>query len=183
MRGATIRLAPWLAALCLPALVAAAPPARPPVPSAIGPLLRPVTPGCVTSPFGPRFLPQAPVSGHYHWGVDLRAAAGAQVRAVAVGQIIRIDRKGMGGLEILVQHKGFRALYAHLGMVAPRIANGARTLHAGDWIGRIGRTGLTLGTHLYFEIAIDGKRVDPVPYLGVTACGAGKSAEVRPISQ
>lgn len=171
--------------LCLPLLLAAAPaPAVPTAePGALGPLIRPVLPGCVTSPFGPRFLPQAPVSGHYHWGVDLRAAAGTQVRTVAAGHIIRIDRKGMGGLEILVQHDGFRALYAHLGMVAPSIANGARTLKAGEWIGRIGRTGLTLGTHLYFEISLGGKRVDPAPYLGVTPCGAGKSAEVRPISQ
>lgn len=168
--------------LCGPGLLAAAP-APPTAPVALGPLIRPVLPGCVTSPFGPRFLPQAPVSGRYHWGVDLRAAAGTQVRAVAAGQIIRIDRKGMGGLEILVQHDGFRALYAHLGMVAPRIADGARRLQAGEWIGRIGRTGLTLGTHLYFEIAIGGRRVDPAPYLGVLPCGAGKSAEVRPSSQ
>ncbi|HEX3983079.1 MAG TPA: M23 family metallopeptidase [Acidisoma sp.] len=151
--------------------------------SQIEPLVQPVMPGCVTSPFGPRILAQAPVAGRYHWGVDLRAAAGARVLSVAPGRIIRIDREGMGGLEVLVQHPGFRALYAHLGMVAPAIADGAKTLKAGQWIGRIGRTGLTLGTHLYFEIHIDGKRVDPAPYLGVQPCGAGKSAEVRPISQ
>jgi murein DD-endopeptidase MepM/ murein hydrolase activator NlpD len=99
------------------------------------------------------------------------------------GRIIRIDREGMGGLEVLVQHPGFRALYAHLGMVAPAIADGATHLRAGQWIGRIGRTGLTLGTHLYFEISIGGHRVDPAPYLGVTACGAGNKALVRPSSQ
>ena len=146
-------------------------------------LILPVQPGCVTSPFGPRILRQAPVAGRYHWGADLRAAAGAKVVAVAPGHIIRIDREGMGGLEVLVQHPGFQSLYAHLGMVSPAIANGAKTLKAGQWIGRIGRTGLTLGTHLYFEIHIDGKRVDPAPYLGVQPCGAGKSAEVRPSSQ
>ena len=161
-----------------PGLVFAAEPGKaPPV------LPRPVAPGCVTSPFGPRYLAAAPVAGRFHWGVDLRAAAGAPVLAVADGHIIRIDREGMGGLEVLVQHPGFRALYAHLGMVAPAIADGATRLRAGQWIGRIGRTGLTLGTHLYFEIIINGQRVDPAPYLGVTACGAGKSALVRPASQ
>ncbi len=146
-------------------------------------LIRPVAPGCVTSPFGPRYLAVAPVAGHYHWGVDLRAAAGARVLAVASGRIIRIDREGMGGLEVLVQHQGFRALYAHLGMVAPAIADGATRLAAGQWIGRVGRTGLTLGTHLYFEIIVGGRRIDPAPYLGVTACGAGNKALVRPSSQ
>ena len=152
-------------------------------PVALPSLIRPVAPGCVTSPFGPRYLAVAPVAGRFHWGVDLRAAAGARVLAVADGRIIRIDREGMGGLEVLVQHAGFRALYAHLGMVAPAIADGATRLRAGQWIGRIGRTGLTLGTHLYFEISIGGRRVDPAPYLGVTACGAGNKALVRPSSQ
>jgi murein DD-endopeptidase MepM/ murein hydrolase activator NlpD len=146
-------------------------------------LIRPVAPGCVTSPFGPRYLAVAPVAGRFHWGVDLRAAAGTRVLAVADGRIIRIDREGMGGLEVLVQHHGFRTLYAHLGMVAPAIADGATRLRAGQWIGRIGRTGLTLGTHLYFEIIIGGHRVDPAPYLGVTACGAGNKALVRPSNQ
>ena len=134
-------------------------------------LIRPVAPGCVTSPFGPRYLAVAPVAG------------GTRVLAVADGRIIRIDREGMGGLEVLVQHHGFRTLYAHLGMVAPAIADGATRLRAGQWIGRIGRTGLTLGTHLYFEIIIGGHRVDPAPYLGVTACGAGNKALVRPSNQ
>ena len=146
-------------------------------------LIRPVAPGCVTSPFGPRYLAVAPVAGRFHWGVDLRAAAGARVLAVADGRIIRIDREGMGGLEVLVQHSGFRALYAHLGMVSPAIADGATHLRAGQWIGRVGRTGLTLGTHLYFEITIGGRRVDPAPYLGVMSCGAGNKALVRPSSQ
>lgn len=153
------------------------------LPPTAPPLLRPVQPGCVTSPFGPRYLAAAPIAGRFHWGVDLRAAAGAPVVAVAPGRIIRIDREGMGGLEVLVQHPGFRSLYAHLGMVAPAIADGATRLRAGQWLGRVGRTGLTLGTHLYFEIIIDGHRVDPAPYLGVTACGAGKSALVRPSHQ
>ena len=152
-------------------------------PPSLPSLTKPVAPGCVTSPFGPRYLAVAPVAGRFHWGADLRAAAGARVSAVAAGRIIRIDREGMGGLEVLVQHPGFRALYAHLGMVSPAIADGATRLRAGQWIGRVGRTGLTLGTHLYFEIIVGGRRVDPAPYLGVTACGPGNKALVRPSSQ
>jgi murein DD-endopeptidase MepM/ murein hydrolase activator NlpD len=143
-------------------------------------LIIPVSPGCVTSPFGPRVIAGQPIAGTYHWGADLRAAAGAWVRAVANGRVIRIDRRGMGGLEVMVQHDGFRALYAHLGQVAPALAEGATQVRAGQWIGRIGRTGLTFGTHLYFEIALDGHRVDPAPYLGVAPCGPGNTASVRP---
>jgi len=169
---------PWFAALLLVAatpLCAAA--ATPPG------LIRPVLPGCVTSPFGPRVIAGQPIAGRYHWGADLRAAAGARVRAVADGRVLRIDRKGMGGLEVLVQHAGFQALYSHLGLVAPALAEGGTRLRAGQWLGLIGRSGLTFGTHLYFEIIVGGRRVDPAPYLGVGPCGAGNSASVRPKSQ
>jgi murein DD-endopeptidase MepM/ murein hydrolase activator NlpD len=159
----------------VPALAASAP-----ATTSLPTLIVPVSPGCVTSPFGPRIIAGQPIAGTYHWGVDLRAAAGAWVRAVANGRVIRIDRRGMGGLEVAVQHDGFRALYAHLGQVSPALAEGATQVRAGQWIGRIGRTGLTFGTHLYFEIAVDGHRVDPAPYLGVVPCGAGNQASVRP---
>lgn len=133
-------------------------------------LTTPVMPGCLTSPFGPRVIAGAPIAGTYHWGVDLRAAAGARVLAVADGKVVRVDRKGMGGLEVLVQHDGFQALYSHLGQVAPAIAEGATKVRSGQSLGRIGRTGLTFGTHLYFEVIVDGRRVDPAPYLGVRPC-------------
>lgn len=142
--------------------------ARPPVAST---LLAPVTPACVSSPYGPRILPNRPLAGRFHPGIDLPAAAGASVRAVAPGRIIRAQRKGVGGLELLVQHEGFMGVYSHLGQVAPRVAEGHLTVQAGDTIGRIGRTGVTYGTHLYFGMLIDGRPVDPAPYLTVAPCG------------
>ena len=130
----------------------------------------PVSPTCVTSPFGPRVLPGVPVAGTFHHGVDLRAPAGGVVRAVAAGQVIGIDRRGAGGLEVRVRHAGFDALYAHLGLLTPALLQGRRTLGAGEKIGVVGRSGLTIGPHLYFEIIINGQRVDPVPYLQVAPC-------------
>lgn len=147
--------------------------ARPPVPST---LLTPVTPACVSSPYGPRVLANRPLAGRFHPGIDLPAAAGASVRAVAPGRIIRAQRKGVGGLELLVQHDGFMGVYSHLGQVAPRVAEGHMTVQAGDTIGRIGRTGVTYGTHLYFGMLIDGRPVDPAPYLTVAPCSAAPAA-------
>jgi murein DD-endopeptidase MepM/ murein hydrolase activator NlpD len=130
----------------------------------------PVSPTCVTSPFGPRVLAGLPVAGTFHYGIDLRAPAGAAVRAVAAGQVIGIDRRGAGGLEVRVRHAGFDALYAHLGLLAPSLLQGRRTLAAGEKIAVVARSGLTLGPHLYFEMTIDGRRVDPAPYLQVVLC-------------
>ena len=50
------------------------------------------------------------------------------MRAIAPGVVIRVQRRGPGGLEMLVQHPGFVGIYSHLGMVAPPIADTSRSL-------------------------------------------------------
>jgi murein DD-endopeptidase MepM/ murein hydrolase activator NlpD len=134
-------------------------------------LVPPVSPACISSPFGPRVLAKHPQAGTYHYGVDLPAPPGASIVATAPGKVIRIQRKGPGGLEILVQHDGFVAIYSHLGMAAPAFAQGKRTVAAGEKLGVVGRTGLTVGTHVYFEMLVAGKPIDPAPYLRVPTCG------------
>jgi murein DD-endopeptidase MepM/ murein hydrolase activator NlpD len=151
------------AALALAAFAAAAPPA----PASLPP---PVSPTCITSPYGPRVLPGKPLAGTFHHGIDLRARPGAAVHAVAAGQVIGIDRRGAGGLEVRVRHAGFTALYAHLGILAPALLRGRRRLAAGEKIAVVGRSGLTYGPHLYFELALNGRRVNPAPYLKVAPC-------------
>ncbi len=138
------------------------------------PLLPPVASACISSPFGPRVLPNRPWAGTYHYGIDMPAPAGAPVRAVAPGHVLRIQRKGPGGLEVLVQHDGFVAIYSHLGMMTPALATGKTSLAAGEKIGVVGHSGLTYGMHVYFEMLRDGKPVDPAPYLGVTPCGGAR---------
>jgi murein DD-endopeptidase MepM/ murein hydrolase activator NlpD len=151
------------AALALASVTAAAQPVA-------GSLPPPVSPTCITSPFGPRVLANRPWAGTFHYGIDLRAPLGAAVRAIAPGQVIGIDRRGAGGLEVRVRHAGFTALYSHLGLIAPALERGKRTLAAGERIAVVGRSGLTYGPHLYFELTIDDHRVDPAPYLTVQPC-------------
>jgi murein DD-endopeptidase MepM/ murein hydrolase activator NlpD len=133
-------------------------------------LVPPVSPACISSPFGPRVLRNHPHAGTYHYGVDLPAPPGAPIMATAPGKVIRIQKKGPGGLEILVQHDGFVAIYSHLGMAAPSFAQGKRTVAPGEKLGVVGRTGVTVGTHVYFEMLVAGKPVDPAPYLRVPKC-------------
>ena len=136
----------------------------------LGPLLDPVTPACISSPFGPRVLAARPLAGTFHNGIDLPAPAGAPVRAIAPGEVIRVQRRGPGGLEILVQHSGFIGVYSHLGMITPEIAEGQRTVHGGEKLGVVGHSGLTYGMHLFFGMIVDGRPVDPAPYLGLSLC-------------
>lgn len=140
------------------------------------PMLPPVEPACVSSPFGPRILPNRPLAGTFHNGIDLPAPVGSAVVAVASGTIIRIQRHGVGGLEILIQHEGFVGVYSHLGLITPILAEGGKAIYGGERIATVGRSGLTYGPHLYFGMLVDGHSVDPAPYLNLTACGLGTAA-------
>jgi murein DD-endopeptidase MepM/ murein hydrolase activator NlpD len=133
-------------------------------------LQMPVAPACVSSPFGPRVLPNRPIAGTFHDGIDLPAPLGTRVKAVAAGTLVRVQRHGVGGLEMLVQHPGFVAVYSHLGLIAPPILEGRRTIAAGEWLGTVGMTGVTFGPHLYFGMFVDDRPVDPAPFLHVAAC-------------
>jgi len=156
--------------VCLAAFAGQA--ATPNIPTRM-PLLSPVTSACVSSPFGPRILPNRPLAGTFHNGIDLPAAIGSPVTAVGPGTIIRVQRHGIGGLEILIQHDGFVGVYSHLGLIAPVLAEGGRYIYGGEKIGTVGRTGLTYGPHLYFGMNVNGQPVDPAPYLHVSPCGGG----------
>ncbi len=136
-------------------------------------LLPPVSPACISSSFGPRVLPDHPAAGSYHYGVDLPAPVGSAVLATAPGTVVRVQRKGPGGLEMLVQHDGFLGIYSHFGMIMPAFAEGKRTVAAGEKLGVVGRTGVTSGAHLFFGMVLAGRPVDPAQYLNVPFCNAG----------
>jgi murein DD-endopeptidase MepM/ murein hydrolase activator NlpD len=135
-------------------------------------LLPPVAPACISSPFGERREGAGgPRASRLHQGIDLPAPAGGWVVAAAAGQVVAVRRRGAAGLEVELRHPdGLVTRYAHLGSVAPAIASGRRRVARGERLGRIGRTGITYGTHLHFEILVRGARVDPAAYLAIRAC-------------
>lgn len=140
------------------------------------PMLAPVAPACVSSPFGPRILPNRPLAGTFHSGIDLPAPIGSPVSAVAPGNILRIQRRGVGGLEVLIQHDGFIGVYSHLGLIAPIVADGRKAIYGGERFATVGRSGLTYGPHLYFGMIVNGRSVDPAPYLNLVPCGSAAAA-------
>ncbi len=126
----------------------------------------PVTPACVSSPFGWRHAvgPHAPAG--FHNGIDLPAPAGGLVHAAAAGTILVIKRQGLGGVTVHLGHGGgMTTLYAHLGNLVPAIAEGKRTVAAGEPLGHVARTGVTYGTHVFFAVLVDGTAVDPLSLL------------------
>jgi septal ring factor EnvC (AmiA/AmiB activator) len=98
-------------------------------------------------------------------GLDIRAAAGTPVSAVAEGTVAYAGSlRGYGNLLILDHGDGFHTLMAHLGTITPELGVGT-TVAAGDVVGEVGDTGSLKGAYLYFEVRRTGQAVDPAPWL------------------
>ena len=118
--------------------------------------------GQKTSGFGPRVHP---IFGtvRQHNGIDLDGDTGDRVRAARSGEVILAGQRGGYGNAIVLYHGlGYSTLYGHLSRI--EVSEG-QEVQSGDRIGAIGSTGLSTGPHLHFELRIDGKAVDPTPYL------------------
>jgi hypothetical protein len=118
-------------------------------------LLFPVEGAQLTSPFGPR-------GKGMHWGIDLAAPEGRPVRAAAAGEVVFAGWHGAYGLLIILEHAGFRTYYAHN---ATLLVEKNQQVAAGEIIATVGRTGRATGSHLHFELEIQGRKVNPLPYL------------------
>ncbi|WP_163995333.1 murein hydrolase activator EnvC family protein [Pyxidicoccus caerfyrddinensis] len=98
-------------------------------------------------------------------GLDIRAAAGTPVQAVAEGTVAYAGSlRGYGNLLILDHGDGFHTLMAHLATITPELGVGT-TVAAGDVVGEVGDTGSLKGAYLYFEVRRTGQAVDPAPWL------------------
>ncbi|CAG0965036.1 Murein hydrolase activator EnvC [Burkholderiales bacterium] len=95
-------------------------------------------------------------------GWFIASAQGADVRAVAAGQVVWADwLRGFGNLLILDHGDGYMTLYGH--NEALFAAVGA-SVDAGATIGQAGVSGGAEAPGVYFEIRHDGRAVDPAPW-------------------
>lgn len=96
-------------------------------------------------------------------GLDIRAAAGTPVTAVADGKVVYASYlRGYGNLMIVEHGQGYHTLIAHLDRFSREVGDEVR---AGDELGAVGETGSLKGAYLYFELRRRGEAVDPTPWL------------------
>jgi murein DD-endopeptidase MepM/ murein hydrolase activator NlpD len=122
-------------------------------PSASG-LIWPVN-GPVVSGFGWRW-------GRMHEGIDIAAGYGTPIRAAAAGNVIYAGWMGGYGNLIIIDHGGGIAT-----AYGPQssFAVGGGSVSQGQTIGYVGCTGHCFGSHLHFEVRVNGAAVDPLGYL------------------
>lgn len=95
----------------------------------------------------------------FHAGIDIAAAYGKAVPVAAPGRVISAGEQGGYGLSVVVDHgAGVQTRYAHLSDVAVGVG---QELAQSDVVGRVGQSGRATGPHLHFEVALNGRKVDP----------------------
>ncbi len=122
---------------------------------------KPVTDGLMRSGFGVR---KHPILGYtkMHTGVDWAAPMGTPVFASGNGTIEKVGWESGYGKYIRIKHaNGYETAYGHLTAYARASKEGAR-VRQGQVIGFVGSTGLSTGSHLHYEIIVNGRFVDPM---------------------
>ena len=119
-----------------------------------------------TSGFGVRSDPFR-ASAAMHPGIDLAGSYGTPVYATADGTVLRAgwNNGGYGNLVEVDHGRGITTRYGHLSGIT--VAAGQHVTR-GQQIGRMGSTGRSTGNHLHYEVRIDGRAVNPIPFMKST---------------
>ena len=121
-------------------------------------------PGDISSPYGPRIDPITHTAA-FHPGIDIEGNTGDPVRATAEGKVIFADVSPGYGNFIQIDHGNhYTTGYGHLSRY--KVKKGDH-VERGQIIGYIGNTGRSTGSHLHYEISVDGKTIDPYKFLKV----------------
>lgn len=119
--------------------------------------------GPITSGFGSRW-------GGFHNGMDIAAPMYTPVVAAAAGQVVTVGRpyaaSGDTAVVVIIAHgSNVSTLVGHLDDRRwPPVSVGQRVA-AGQVIGYVGMTGWTTGPHTHFMTIVNGRAVDPRPWL------------------
>lgn len=122
---------------------------------------RPV-PGIPTALFGGfRVYNGVPRGGH--GGLDLRAAVGTPVAAIADGTVVLEGSHYFSGGAVYVDHGGgVLSVYFHL---SKNLVKAGQKVKAGDALALSGATGRVTGPHLHLGLFSGGVALDPLPLL------------------
>lgn len=122
----------------------------------------PVAGGTLSSDFGYR---EHPTEGEerFHYGVDLAADAGTEVRCFADGTVTAVGDSSSYGRYCVVAHEGgYSTLYAHCSRIT---ASSGTAVKRGQKIAEVGETGMATGPHLHFELQQEGAYLNPIYYV------------------
>lgn len=144
--------------------------AMPAVQTAAPPVPRPDTPGSwplggeITTNFGVPHWPYQPT----HTGIDIsdgQPSGTTAIKPFKPGKVVDTVSSYSGlGHHLVVDHgDGITSVYAHLASISVRPG---QDVDKSTILGFEGTTGASTGTHLHFEIKVNGQPVNPLQYIG-----------------
>ncbi len=116
--------------------------------------------GELTSYFGYRRLRIGGTNMHY--GLDIDGNTGEPITAAVAGTVTFSGWRSGFGYLVIVTNGNTEYYYAH---ASELFVNEGESVAVGQHIANIGATGRVTGSHLHFEVRVDGTPVDPLPLL------------------
>ena len=132
-----------------------------------GQFLCPIPGAHIIQPFGPTSFAIEPSFGgylHFHTGIDLLAGYGTPMVAAAGGKVTAAGPADYFGIRVEITDSfGLVEVYAHMSQVAVAVG---QEVQQGEKVGYVGSTGLSIGSHLHFQLQVGGMPTAPGPLIG-----------------
>ncbi len=106
--------------------------------------------------------------GRVHEGFDITASCGTPLVAARGGEVQKVGYDPvLYGYFVLIDGLKTDQDYFYSHLIAPPPVRKNERVRTGQFVGKVGQTGNAASTpcHLHFEVRIDGRPVDPKPYL------------------
>lgn len=116
------------------------------------------TKGWLTSYFGVRASPYSDQE-KMHEGLDIAANTGTLVTATADGVVVKSTTEPGFGKVVMIDHGyGYRTIFGHNSKL---LVKAGTRVKRGDKIAEVGNTGRSTGSHLHYEIRLNGVPINP----------------------
>lgn len=118
--------------------------------------------GSITSNFGWRSLVVNGRNLRNHTGMDIDGQTGDLIYSAINGKVTFSGWQGGYGNLVVVTNGNMETYYAHASALLVQVGE---TVVAGQKIAQVGATGMATGSHLHFEVRVNGVAQDPARFL------------------
>jgi len=118
---------------------------------------------CFPSLYGNRRSYNGSPFNYFHTGLDFCGGVGQDIYAAGTGVVVFADDLTVRGKSTIIDHGwGVYTAYMHQSEILVEVGD---HVEAGELIGFVGATGRVTGSHLHFEVIVNGVQVNPMSWL------------------